>query len=455
MRVMFATLATRSHFYTQVSLAWALRAAGHEVCVASQPDLVDDINRAGLTAAPVGVPLKVDEMMQESDRLAEVAKGTEGVDWSYWPENLDLGETRPEKLTYDYVHGVLTSHAALVFPYVYSERAVGELVEFARWWKPDLVIWDTLTFAGGVAARACGAAHARLLFGLDLVGWVRQAHNDYRARRPPPLREDPMEEWLGPILEGHGSRFGEDAVVGQWTIDPSPASLRLPVRHLTVPMRYVPYNGPSTIPEWLRRPPRRPRICLTLGVAFREVVGGDRVSVSDLLDSIAELDVDVIATLNDGQIPPGASLPSNVKTVDFVPLDALLPSCSAVIHHGGAGTFHTALKHGVPQVIVPSNMWDATHQSRHLANAGAGLYARSPSPDRLRSILGRVLTDPSFRHGAARLRAETLAAPSPSALVPTLERLTGYHRGSDSFPPRMPAVGWTSGITAPTNGRPQ
>jgi hypothetical protein len=41
-----------------------------------------------------------------------------------------------------------------------------------------------MTFAGAVAAKACGAAHARLLFGLDVVGHARQAHQRWLAGRP-------------------------------------------------------------------------------------------------------------------------------------------------------------------------------------------------------------------------------------------------------------------------------
>jgi hypothetical protein len=42
-----------------------------------------------------------------------------------------------------------------------------------------------------------------------------------------------------------------------------------------------------------------------------------------------------------------------VRVVDFVPLNALLPTCSAVVHHGGSGTFAAVLEHGVPQLIIP------------------------------------------------------------------------------------------------------
>ena len=46
MRVLFAAHAERTHFYSMIPLAWALRTAGHEVYVASQPALTDDITHS-------------------------------------------------------------------------------------------------------------------------------------------------------------------------------------------------------------------------------------------------------------------------------------------------------------------------------------------------------------------------------------------------------------------------
>jgi len=37
-------------------------------------------------------------------------------------------------------------------------------------------------------------------------------------------------------------------------------------------------------------------------------------------------------------------VPGNVRLVEFVPLNALLPTCSAVIHHGGPQTVAAALE---------------------------------------------------------------------------------------------------------------
>ncbi|MFE9117172.1 glycosyltransferase [Streptomyces sp. NPDC007172] len=111
-------------------------------------------------------------------------------------------------------------------------------------------------------------------------------------------------------------------MTGQWTVDPTPASLR--------------------------EPPAGRRVCLTLGLSFREVMGGDQASVPDLLEALAGLDAEVVATLDAGQLAEVGRVPDKVRVVDFVPLAALLPSCSAIVHQGGFGTAQNALAHGVP-----------------------------------------------------------------------------------------------------------
>jgi L-2-deoxyfucosyltransferase len=417
-------------------LAWALRAAGHDVRVASQPDLVDAITGAGLTAVEVGPPLNAGQWSQDVvDEVAEMWGFTGDDLWGpggriRW-ELFDLCELDPERLGYDYAQMVLSAWTSLDFQLSSSPAMIDDLVEFAQRWQPDLVIRDPSTFAGSVAAIASGAAHARLLFGLDVVAHMRERYLGLLADRPVRTRDDPFREWLGPVLARYGHAFTEDSVVGQWTVDPLPGSLRLPVDHHYLPMRYTPYNGRAVLPEWLRTPSSRPRVCLTLGRSFRETLGGDHASVAELLDAVAELDIEVIATLDRRQLPAGHKIPGNVRTVEFVNLDVLLPTCAAIIHHGGSGTSQTALAHGVPQVIVPTVMLDNHLKSWRVEAAGAALClpdATGFTARDVRDLLERVLKEPSFAQQAAALRTEMLAAPTPAELVPALQRLTAAQR---------------------------
>ncbi|MFI6517002.1 activator-dependent family glycosyltransferase [Spirillospora sp. NPDC050679] len=450
MRVLFTTFAAKVHMYSQVQLAWALRTAGHEVVVASQPDLVADITRTGLTAVAVGEALDLEEQLKQAEELdagdapreePRQDAGPEAPDEAA-PEDdggfgLDITETRPEVLTWEYLLGVFSTMTAVVFQNNSAEAMMDDLVGFAREWRPDLVVWDTLTFAGPVAARASGAAHARLLFGMDHVGRMRSRFTELLDRRPPEQRDDPLAEWLEFSLERYGCGFGpggmdESMAVGHWTIDPTPSWLRFPLDLHYVPMRYVPYNGPASIPEWLHEPPKRRRVCISLGLSHREVQGGDEVSVTDLFEAVADLDAEVVATLDAGQVGELPSVPDNVRLVDFVPLNALLPTCSAIVSHGGSGTFSTALVHGVPQVVVPSRVWDSAHKADLLEERGAGRHVRDAGGRDTARVLRRellaVLDDPSYAENAARVRREMVGVPSPNDIVPVLERLTREHR---------------------------
>jgi UDP:flavonoid glycosyltransferase YjiC (YdhE family) len=100
MRVLFVVLPHKSHFFCMVPMAWALSAAGHEVRVASQPDITAAITAAGLNAVPVGVPLN---LMTDTPHSQEAGYGS----------GFDMAETRAEVLTWDYLKGVFTAYAKI------------------------------------------------------------------------------------------------------------------------------------------------------------------------------------------------------------------------------------------------------------------------------------------------------------------------------------------------------
>lgn len=430
MRVLFTTFAAKTHMFAQVPMAWALHTAGHEVYLASQPDLADLISHTGLTAVPVGDPLNLEEQFEVvNENVGDDANRT--VDEA--DVGLDMSEEDPAKLTWDHTLKVFTAVTSMVFQNECPESMMDDLVAFARWWQPDLVVWDTMTFAGPVAARACGAAHARLLYGLDIVGNIRAAFTRHLSALPRDIRDDPMAEWLGFTLERYGcdSEFGEDMVVGDFSIDQFPQSMRFPLDVHTVPVRYTPYNGPAVVPDWLHGKRKPKRVCLTLGLSHRDERGGDRASIGALLLSLADLDIEVVATLNIEQLESLPTVPDNVRVADFVPLNVLLPTCDAVIHHGGSGTLTTAMLHGVPQLIVPHMVWDSINTARRLADYGAGDYVRDIerlSGDELRTRLMRLLTDQSAKSHATELRREMIGTPSPNDIVPVLEKLALEYR---------------------------
>ncbi|MFE9656599.1 activator-dependent family glycosyltransferase [Micromonospora sp. NPDC006431] len=428
MRILFLTCASRTHLYAMAPLAWALQTAGHHVRVASQPDpsglTVEDVAHTGLTAVSIGDEIDVSAMM--ADAVAATTPQA-AIDSPY--------EQQRKSVQDDYVaadpHHELDLLARYHFTGFNPDSVIDGAVRFARTWKPDLVIWDgmTMAFSGPVAAQASGAAHARLLISTDALVQLRTA-----AREKNPDR-DPIRDSLQPILDRFSLDFDEEMVLGQWTINAMPPWTWQPPGMDYLMMRPIPFNGPSVVPEWLQEEPERRRVCLTLGLSFRELSAG--ASITELIEAVAGLDVEVVLTLSKEQLASLPSVPENVRPVHFVPMTALLPTCSAIVHHGGLGTFTTALEHGVPQLLVPGKFgndkfWGPVAVANGLEEQGAGAYVSDPgrlTAAGLRGHLLRVLNDPAFARNAARLSAEAAELPTPNDIVPDLEKLTLERRG--------------------------
>ncbi|MEV4011781.1 activator-dependent family glycosyltransferase [Nonomuraea angiospora] len=413
MRVLFTTYAEKTHFLAMAPLAWALRTAGHEVVFASQRKFAGAINQAGLTAVPVGSD-------RDPWRLLEANPGwLDGGHLTVTPP-YDVAQ-QPEKATWDhllagYREAVTWWHKLINVP------MIPDLVEFARHWRPDLVIWEPLTYAGAVAAKTVGAAHARLMWGLDVFGVTR----DHFLRLKGERGEDPLAEWLGSYVD-----FSEDLATGHFTIDRLPGSLRIEADLHYVPMRFVPYGGAAVVPDWLRTPPTRPRVAITMGFSATDHFGGYLFGMQDILDAIGDLDIDIVATIPDGERRKLTRVPPGARLVPYVPLHALAPTCAAAIHHAGPGTLATFALDAVPQLALPMH-YDEPPLARMLADQGAGLAVdpREATGEIVRDALLRLLKEPSFTEGAERLRAELLDLPSPGRLVPRLEELTAEHRAA-------------------------
>jgi vancomycin aglycone glucosyltransferase len=105
----------------------------------------------------------------------------------------------------------------------------------------------------------------------------------------------------------------------------------------------------------------------------------------------------------------GGELPASVKVVHGpMPHAKLFPRLAAVVHHGGAGTTATALRAGVPQVIVP-HMADQFHHAYRLAQLGIaapGIPVKRLDARKLAQAIETTLAlDPAPRlEAAARLR---------------------------------------------------
>ncbi|MFE5935354.1 nucleotide disphospho-sugar-binding domain-containing protein [Streptomyces sp. NPDC056470] len=431
MRVLFTIWPATAHVYPIVPLAWALQAAGHEVCVASHPAVAPAVNSVGLTAVSLGDESTLPPPLGAGKPPTE--ETTRVLDRITRALAIDPADEHAWRFHRDYMLPAIRDFSPVDVTAQDPQPLLDELVRFCRSWQPDLVLWDPTMPSSPVAARASGAAHARFLWGLDHFTWARDLYTERAGQPGPPLTdEEPQIASLRPMAERYGFEVDDELLNGQWTVDPMPTAARLPSALRTVPMRWVPYSGADVLPPWLYAKPERPRVALSLGASIRVFSKDSEQLIANLLKALGELDVDVVATLNQAQLEGIDHVPDNVRTVDYVPLAQLLPTCSALIHHGGYGTMCAAAAANIPQIVAMDNYqgMEGPLSARFVTESGAGLVIRreAHSAADMQKRIDRVLTEPSFRQGAADIYRDLLATPGPHETVSVLEGLTAQYR---------------------------
>jgi UDP:flavonoid glycosyltransferase YjiC (YdhE family) len=104
-----------------------------------------------------------------------------------------------------------------------------------------------------------------------------------------------------------------------------------------------------------------------------------------------------------GLRPPAAA---DVLPVDAIDHRSLFPSAAIVVHHGGAGTSHTAAAAGIPSVVIP-HVGDQAFWADRLRRLGAAPAPLPPARLDARSLAERLRTATSsgeMRASAAELR---------------------------------------------------
>ncbi|MFC5863220.1 glycosyltransferase [Acidicapsa dinghuensis] len=118
------------------------------------------------------------------------------------------------------------------------------------------------------------------------------------------------------------------------------------------------------------------------------------------------------------------ALPANFFVIGDTPHDWLFPRMTAVIHHGGSGTSHSAARAGVPSIVVPF-AGDQFFWAEHLRLAGIAPVAvdgRRPSVKAFAGALDFVASEEV--RNRARVLGETMRAESGVAdAVAVLERI--------------------------------
>lgn len=101
--------------------------------------------------------------------------------------------------------------------------------------------------------------------------------------------------------------------------------------------------------------------------------------------------------------------PEGVLFIGSEPHGKLFPRVAAVVHHGGSGTTHTAMRAGVPQLVMP-HLLDQYYWAFHVRRLGIGLELRerfSLDAKAIAAALRRCVDDGALRE-RARVQGEAM-----------------------------------------------
>jgi UDP:flavonoid glycosyltransferase YjiC (YdhE family) len=164
-----------------------------------------------------------------------------------------------------------------------------------------------------------------------------------------------------------------------------------------------------------------PTVLITLGSLFNQDPAFFRIAAEAVL---LEGGQPLVATGAAGDPPPG--LPAGVETREWVDFERTLPRLAGIIHHGGVGTTHAALRAGLPQVAVP-HAGDQQPQAGRITAAGVG-YGVAPANFTLpaaRWLARQLLENDALRGCALGWQGELAALGGVEAAAQYIEHELG------------------------------
>lgn len=375
MRILFSCHGAYGHFHPIAPLALAAQEKGHDVIVATGPDLVEWVATCGLRAAPVG--------LRAGDIEARLA-------------------ALPVE---DHPLAMFHRFSTIVVP-----PTLADLLELTGSWRPDIVVHEE------------GEYGAPLLAALQQIPCVTHS---WAAPARPEKERQLYRTLLAPIWSAQGLA-SVPQTSGATYLDCCPPSYQSQTIESVpgvVPARPMLFDGPpATAPPWLATCPR-PSAYVTFGT----VPAFSRPEIlRATVEAIQPLAAGVVVTT--GPNPPdalGIQSP-RVHVVDYLAQSLILPNVDLVVSHGGAGTTLGAVAYGLPHLVMPGPAPSQHRNAMRTEEIGLGLFVpQDADTGRVRAAAQRLLSEPSYRVAGDAARSGLERLPSIEESVRLIEQLAG------------------------------
>ncbi len=362
MRMLFTSNPGIGHVNPMFPVAAALTALGHQVAFATAAGFCPTVEARGFKAFPAG------------------------LDWI---------ESEPQHRFPEYADLSLSDRGTFLLQDVFADMAAHpmtrDLLVLAREWKADALVRNDYEFGACVAAEvlAIPLATVSICF-LMAPAYLASIVGDRLAylRSAFGLSPQPSTRMLYP-----GPYFSY-----------APASMEprlLPEMEGIQPADLA-YAPAGSLPPCLEEKSSRPLIYISLGTVFNL----NPIAFQAILEGLRDEPVDVLATVGRNQDPSAfGPQPANVFMERFVEQEMVFPRASLFITHSPFYTAMSALRFGVPLLMVPL-AGDQPAQALRLARQGAGtILWHAGLKNRLHGSEARELTPSSVRNNVRSLLA--------------------------------------------------
>jgi len=424
-RFLFTCWPLTGHVFGQVAIAGALRDRGHDVAFYTGESARGVLEQEDLTVLGFS---RLDER-RARDAVAAIEGG-------FRPGR--RGGRRLLAAFRDWLVETIPDQLADLEPLI-EEWQPDVIVCDLSMWAPQVVLWEKLEVPVALSSTFMGP----LIPGPDAPAWgLGMQAPRTSAQRATARALTRVTELLGQPL-----RRRVDALRAEHGLPPMGCSVnrfaaRLPlylvgnVRELDYDRRDLPpsvhYVGAShwhpaddgSTEAFLRTvPDRRPWVHVTEST----VHSGDPFILRAAARGLADAPVEAILTTGGHRDPASlglGSVPPNIHVTRWLSHPELLPRCSVVVTAGGQATVLSALRAGVPLVLVPTT-WDKPDNAQRVVSAGAGVRVapKRCKPEALLSAVLEVLREPSYAAAAKRLGDRLGERPGAVLAAELLEEL--------------------------------
>jgi UDP:flavonoid glycosyltransferase YjiC (YdhE family) len=374
MRVLVVSTAGAGHVTPLVPIIGALLAGGDEVVVASGPEAAPIVEKTGARFALAGR-----SQAAWMERLATRTRGNPGDGLA------------PERILHYFL------------PRAFGEIGVDEMIDdvlrHGQALAPDLVLFEAYALAGPLVAELLGVPGVAHMFG----------------PLPPHETVELANDAVSPIWRSYGRDVpGWAGMYRHLTIQICPPMLEA----AGVPTGETWHLRPAPLPVRSRVATPRPVVYVTFGTFFNANLDLFRLALEALADEPVDLVITVGTDVDPAELAP---FPTNARVEQFIPQAELLPSCSVIVHHGGAGTTFGALAHGLPQVILPQGADNYEHAAM-CESAGTSITLRPEelSAANLAAAVRRIVHTADYAEASRRCAEEIAAMPDAAAVADAL-----------------------------------